>query len=822
MFLLLTGCFFIVTLILFFQRASLAVFTLTFTLILLLSTLINGFSMGLGFYWLLSLVIFIPLLIKPLRKQWITRRIFLLYNRVMPTLSATEQEALGAGSVSWEGDLFSGAPDWQKLLAMPKPKLTPEEQAFLDGPTDTLCSMINDWDITHNLMDLPPNLWAFIKQEGFFGLIIPKEYGGKGFSAYAHSQVLIKVSGRSITVASTIAVPNSLGPAELLLHYGTEEQKNYYLPRLATGEAVPCFALTSPHAGSDAAAMTDYGIVAYGDYQGKRTLGIRLAFAKRYITLAPIATVIGLAFKLYDPDHLLSDVEERGITCALIPRNTPGLNIGRRHFPLDTPFQNGPISGQDVFIPLSEIIGGEKEIGNGWRMLMECLANGRAISLPSSTAGGAKALSYAIGAYARVRKQFNVPIGEFEGIQELLARIGGLTYLVDATRTFAVGTLDQGIHSAVAAAIVKYHVTEISRSLAIDGMDILGGKGICLGPNNFLGRFYQSSPIAITVEGANILTRNMIIFGQGAIRCHPYILKEMAAAKLADHQAALNAFDPVILKHIAFAISNTIRSVVLGFSGSHLAKAPSGPLKRYYQLTTRFSAAFALLSEVTMLSLGGTLKRKESISARLGDILSYLYILSAIFKHYHDQGEPMEDLPLIHYACQFSLFEIQKHFADILHNFPNRMLAFTLSMLIFPLGKRLKRPKDKYRAQITELLMNPTAARRRLAEGAYLANTEDNALAALQDALLKSIKAEPFEKTLRSAKKCGDIIGYNEQELAQSALQKEIITKEAFDILIEAYTARDKVIAVDDFTDEVLLGRVSLPFLNYSHYAKTD
>lgn len=786
-----------------YHRASLIIWTISFAILIGFAAKFLNLTFGIV-CGIIFLAIFTPLNILPLRRRIISRPLLRYYRNVMPTMSRTEREAISAGTVTWEGNLFRGDPDWQQLLAHPPAKLSADEEAFLNGPVEKLCQMIDDWDITHNRADLPPNLWEFIKKEGFFSLIIPKQYGGKGFSAYAHSQILIKVGGRSVTVGSTIAVPNSLGPAELLLHYGTEDQKNYYLPRLARGEEIPCFALTSPDAGSDAGAMSDYGIICWDEFEGVKTLGIKLHFNKRYITLAPVATVIGLAFKLYDPDHLIGNKIDIGITCALIPRKTTGVIIGRRHFALNTPFMNGPIRGENVFIPIDWIIGGKEKAGKGWVMLMECLASGRSISLPASAVGGAKILSYAAGAYARIRKQFNTPIGKFEGIQEPLARIGGFTYLIDAARTFAAATIDAGEKPAVASAIVKYHVTELGRKIGNDGMDIHGGKGICLGPTNYIGRGYESIPIAITVEGANILTRNMIIFGQGALRCHPYVLAELEAAKLEDENAALIAFDRVVMKHVGYGISNVIRSLFLSLTGSLVVIAPNDKFKRYYQHATRFSSSFALLTDVCMLVMGGNLKRKESISARLGDILSYLYLLSAVLKHYHDQGEQEEDIPLVRYASLFCLFEIQERFDEILKNFPNRPLSLLLRALIFPLGQRFYKPKDKLNRKIAQLLMEPTKSRERLAMPAYISPDKENLMADVQDALIKSIAAEPIEKLISMANKEHTITGHTLLEQAQSALDRNIISLEQFDIFLQAHVARNKVINVDDFTSEEL------------------
>lgn len=787
-----------------YNRASLIIWTMTLALLLVLVTALGGVSIGLVLGWLLFLAVFVPLNISKLRYRFLSKPLLDFYLKVMPSMSRTEREAISAGTVTWEGDLFRGNPNWNKLLKLKPAKLTAEEQAFLDGPVDTLCGMLDDWDITHNRADLPPEVWQYLKEQGFFALIIPKKYGGKEFSAYAHSQILVKVCGRSVTAASTIAVPNSLGPAELLLEYGTPEQQDYYLPRLARGEEIPCFALTSPDAGSDAGAMTDHGIVCYRDYEGKKTLGILLNFNKRYITLAPIATVIGLAFKLYDPDHLLGNKVDIGITCALIPRLTSGVKIGRRHFPLNTPFMNGPVHGENVFIPVEWIIGGPAKAGKGWGMLMECLAAGRAISLPSNATGGAKVLSYATGAYAYLRRQFNVPIGKFEGIEEALARIGAYTYIMDAARTFSTASIDAGEKPSVASAIVKYHTTELGRKAALDGMDIHGGKGICLGPHNYIGRGYEAAPIAITVEGANILTRNMIIFGQGVIRCHPYVYPEMEAARISDPNKALQAFDKAVMKHVAFAMSNLVRSVVLGLTSSYIVIAPKGKMKRYYQQATRFSSAFAFLADVCMLTMGGALKRKESISARLGDILSYLYLLSAVLKQYHDQGENTADLPVVRYASLFCLFEIQERFDEILKNFPIRWLAPILKIIIFPLGERFSKPRDRLNHKISQLMMAPTDTRSRLAAGAYITEADNNMLSLIQDALVKTIAAESIDKMIKTAIKEETVTGYTKAEQAQSALNNHLITQDEYAIYMDAEEARAKVIAVDDFDSEDL------------------
>jgi len=752
--------------------------------------------------WLLFAILIIPLYSTNLRYHFITRHILNFYRDQMPTMSSTESEALAAGTVGWEGELFQGNPDWNKLLNYPKPSLSKEEQDYINGPVKTLCSMINDWDITHHRLDLPPQMWQFLKDEGFFALIIPKEYGGKAFSAYAHSEILTMVSGISSTVASTIAVPNSLGPAELLLHYGTEEQKNYYLPRLAKGIEIPCFALTGLEAGSDAGAMTDKGIVCWGEHEGKNVIGIRLTWSKRYITLAPIATVIGLAFKLYDPDHLLANTKNLGITCALIPRDTPGITIGRRHFPCNAVFQNGPTQGNDVFIPLDWIIGGPKMAGQGWRMLMECLAAGRAISLPASAMGGSKMVAFTTGAYARIRRQFKMPIGRFEGIEVALARIAGYTYIMDATRTFTAGIIDTGEKPAVASAITKYHVTELGRTVISDAMDIHGGKGICLGPKNYLARFYQAMPIAITVEGANILTRSLIIFGQGAMRCHPYILAEFNAAMLENENLRLREFDKSLMAHMSFTLSQFFRTLILGVTSAKIVKAPKVATKRYFQQATRFSAAFALLADISLLTFGGSLKRKESISGRLGDILSYLYILSAVLKQYQDQGNHAEDLPIVKWASLTCLFEIQEAIEGVLTNFPNRWLARLLRFIIFPAGMRFTKPNDKIGFKAAQLLLSPTATRMRLTEGTDVSYP---VLAMIEDALQKVTEADPVEKVIKTAVHDKLIKGDTLIEQGRAALLKGIITDGEMNILLASEKAREEVIKVDDFSEEELM-----------------
>jgi acyl-CoA dehydrogenase len=798
--------FMAVLLILTYRRMSLGSTTAALMLPLgaywLLGSTPDWWKWVLTFPWVLLLL----LNARPLRVAFVTRPFMKAYRKLLPSMSATEREALDAGTVWWDGELFTGGPDWRKLMAAKVPSLRAEEQAFIDGPCEQLCEMLDDWDITHRRADMPESVWSFIKTNGFFAMIIPRRYGGLEFSAYAHSCVLTKIASRSATASSTIAVPNSLGPAELLLHYGTEEQKNHYLPRLARGEDVPCFALTGPRAGSDAASIPDTGIICKGTWQGGEITGIRLNFSKRYITLAPIATVIGLAFRLYDPDHLMGEREDLGITCALIPRDTPGVAIGRRHFPLNIPFQNGPIQGNDVFVPMDAIIGGFATAGQGWRMLVEQLSVGRCISLPSNASGGAQAAVYASGAYARIRRQFNTHIGSFEGIEQVLARMAARSYIIDAARSVTAGAIDGGEKPSVPSAMLKYHATEFSRMIANDAMDVHGGKGICLGPRNYLGRGYQIIPVAITVEGANILTRSLIIFGQGAVRCHPFVLKEMNAAKNPDREAGLSAFDAALMGHVGFAISNAVRSLVLGSTLARFTKAPrSGPTARFFQHVNRFSASFAFATDVAMLALGGYLKKKETLSARLGDVLSDMYLASMVLKHHDNQGSEAADLPIIEWACRSLLYHAQEQLHQFLRNFPNRWLAALMRIVIFPRGLTYFPPSDRLGRQIGALLMYPTAARERLSKFIYKTPAPDNPLGKLQEAMVLAATAEPLEKRIRvEGVKTGRVTALDLPGQVSQALNLGIIT-DAEAAVLRDYDAKVlDLITVDDFAPQEL------------------
>jgi acyl-CoA dehydrogenase len=782
--------------------------------------------------WLIALAVFVPLIayksrmtddaletvcivlgivlavlgIPALRRLLVSSFVLRIFRKIMPQVSQTEQEALDAGTVGWDGELFSGNPHWRQMLALPKTGLSDREQAFLDNEVEQLCAMIDDWDITHKRQDLSPEAWQFIKDKGFFGMIIPKEYGGLEFSAQAQSAVITKISSRSASAAVTVMVPNSLGPAELLLHYGTQEQKDKYLRGLANGKEVPCFALTGPFAGSDAGSIPDRGTVCYGDFNGhKNVLGVCVTWEKRYITLAPVATLLGLAFKLHDPEKILGAEAERGITLALIPTDTPGVQVGRRHFPLNSAFLTGPTTGEDVFIPMEYIIGGTMRIGHGWRMLMECLAAGRSISLPASATGGVKMAARTSGAYCRVRKQFKVPVGKFEGVEEALARIGGHLYVMDAARTMTAQAVDMGGKPSVISAIVKYHCTERGRMVINDAMDVHGGKGICMGPDNYLGRAYQQTPIGITVEGANILTRSLIIFGQGAVRSHPYVLKEIHAAQNQDSKRAVVDFDEALFGHISFSLSNAVRSLLYGLTGGHIIGVPTEqPTKHYYQALTRYSAAFAFAADVSMLVLGGGLKRREKLSARLGDVLSQMYLCSAVLKRFEDDGRPAEDLPLLHWGMQDGLYRIQVAFDGVLQNFPSRIAALMLRVAIFPLGQCRKPPSDQLGHQVASLLLKPGAARDRLTAGMYIPKDEKEAVGALEAALASTLACEPLQAGLEKARKEGKLKMHDELRQIAEARGLGLIDAEQALQLQRDYALRRKVIMVDDFTSEEL------------------
>ena len=757
-----------------------------------------------GLLVLVAIILAVLFNVRGLRHRFVSMPLLKYVKAVLPPMSETERVAIDAGTVWWEAELFRGSPNWQQLISYPEATLTEREQAFVDGPADKLCSIMDDWEITFELNDLPESVWKFIKEEKFLGMVIPEEYGGLGFSAMAHSEVVTKLATRSVTGAVSVMVPNSLGPAELLLHYGTEKQKNYCLPRLAVGEEIPCFALTGPDAGSDAGAMPDYGIVCKGEFEGKEVLGLRVTWEKRYITLGPIATLLGLAFKAYDPDHLLGEEDELGITCALIPTDTPGVNIGRRHFPLNQAFMNGPNSGNDVFIPMEWIIGGQPMVGQGWRMLMESLSVGRGISLPSNGVASGKAASRFVGAYARVRKQFNLPIAKFEGIEEVLGRIAGLTYTMDAGRRLTCAALDQGEKPSVVSAILKFYNTENMRVIVNDGMDIVGGKGICMGPGNFLGRPYQAIPVGITVEGANILTRSLIIFGQGAIRCHPWLMEEITSASLPNQQEALESFDVALMGHIGYGIQNGARSLFHGVTKGAFADSPiDGPNAKYYRRLSRMSAAYSFLADFAMLFLGGDLKRKEMLFGRFADGLTHMYMASAVLKRFEDTGRPEADQPLLEWSVRQALFQTQVALDQILRNFPNTPVGLLLRGIVFPLGRRFRTPNDRLTKACAKILLEDNEARDRLTEGVYRSDDPEDVTGSVEHALRAVLAAEDAGRKLKNSKQ-KQPYNVDYPTWIQQMVTENVINQDESKLLLASSEATRRVIMVDDFPNDVL------------------
>ncbi|WP_081695105.1 acyl-CoA dehydrogenase [Bordetella trematum] len=714
----------------------------------------------------------------------------------LPGLSATEREAIEAGDVWWEGDLFTGNPDWNKLMAVPAAALTPAEQDFIDGPLAQLCGLLDEWDIEWKRRDLPAEVWALMRRERFFGMIIPTEYGGLGFSPFAHSEVVRRLSAYSITAGVTVMVPNSLGPGELLLQFGTPAQRDFWLPRLADGREIPCFGLTSPEAGSDAASMTDTGVVCRQVVEGEERLGIRLNWRKRYITLGPVATVLGLAFKLRDPDGLLGGEEDIGISVALVPTDAPGVEIGRRHVPSMQMFQNGPTCGRDVFVPIEALIGGPARAGQGWQMLMSALAAGRGISLPSLSAAGAVMSAHTTGMYARVRQQFGIPVGRFEGVQEKLARLAGHAYLVEAARRLTCAALNQGHKPAVASAIMKYHATERLRVSVNDAMDVHGGKAVIDGPRNYLGALYRALPIAITVEGANILTRCLIVFGQGAIRAHPYLMREVTALGEHDEARGRADFEQAFWQHLRHGGLTLLRAWGRAWTGGRLAPAPpAGAVSRHYRRLSRYAAGFALLADAALAMLGGSLKRREMLSARLGDVLSELYLLSALLKRWEDEGRCHADLPLVAWGMEEGCLRIEQAMDLVLSNLPNRPVAIALRVVVLPM--RLARgPGDALTRECAQLLLQPSATRDRLTADLKRGGGDD-AIGRLEDAFARvSALGDLLERLRRE--------GVRDWRLARQA---GVLSEAQAADLAAAEAAVAEVIEVDDFAPEDLTGQ---------------
>ncbi len=753
---------------------------------------------------LIICVIILVFVIKPLRCQWFTRPLLALYRKKVPKLSATERAAMAAGTVSWDGELFSGVPNIKTLLRYPKPQLSAEEEAFLNGPVEALCQQLDSWAIQFETHDLSDSAWEYIKNQGFLGLIIPKAYGGKAFSAYAHSRIISKLASVSTVAAVSVCVPNSLGPAELLLHYGTTEQKNYYLPRLAQGLEIPCFALTSPVAGSDATSIIDTGIVCEQIIDGQPVLGMRLNWSKRYITLAPIATLIGLAFKLYDPDHLLGDNDFLGITCALVPRNTPGVAIGRRHLPNGIVFQNGPIQGQDVFLPLEYIIGGKAQIGQGWKMLVECLSVGRAISIPSMSIGALKACIAYVGAYTKIRRQFKHALVDFEGIQEALSSLAGLTYIADAMEELATTLIDQGEKPSVISAIVKYQVSEMARKGILNSMDILGGKGLCIGMNNPMTAYYWSVPIAITVEGASILTRSLVIFGQGLFRSHPYLFKEMQLAEEKPSKKNLFQFDKVLLAHFKHILHVTGLSFLGGLSKGKMLKVKTEDtvLASALQNLNRYSAAFSLLVEGLALWYGGSLKRKEFLSSRMADLLNYLFCLSAVIKKFYNDGLSKDDQVLFTWCVHTLCYQIEETMIMMLSNLPF-YLRVKLRFIIFPLGRQASLPSDELEKALAKAVATPSAIRTRLTLGAYLSSEDDKHPVSRMNALLPLfIETEPLWQKLLEYAKTLEEPRLSWADKINRAVSAGVLAPQEGQLLLQRELYRAEIIAVSDYNQE--------------------
>ena len=787
-----------------FYKVSPKIWIPSIAVLLLIYSYFHFFSViSLIVCWLLWAIVAGTIICSPCRRRLITTPFLKWFHKQQPPLTPSEQQVLDAGGLWWEQQFFTGHPNWQQLSELEKPRLTQAEQSFIDNQVETLCGMLNDWEIVHKHKDLPDKAWDYIKKEKFWGLVIEKQYGGHQFSAMAHSTIVNKIATRSYSAALTVMVPNSLGPAELLHRYGTQEQKTYYLPRLAKGDEIPCFALTAPEAGSDATSIKDSGVVCKGTYQNKEVLGIRLNWNKRYITLAPVATLIGLAFKLYDPDHLLGDKENVGITLALVPANQSGVEIGSRHYPLNLAFMNGPTRGKDVFIPIDWIIGGVESRGQGWQMMMECLAVGRGISLPALSSATAQLCFRMTGAYAFIRQQFHRSIGEFDGVKEALARIGGFTYLCEATRWFTAQGVDSGVRPAIASAVTKYHLTEICRKVVTDAMDIHGGRAIQMGPRNYLGNIHDGMPTSITVEGANILTRNLIIFGQGVMRCHPYLRHEIAASSDPKDASKRKQFDQLILKHTGFVLSQFARALVYGLTGGRWIRVPKKDrMTKYYRQLTRMSNAFVWVTDITLAVMGRELKLKETISARLGDVFSHLYMASAVLKYYQDQGQQDEDNAFVDWCIHYCLYQIHQAFIRFFSNFSVGWVSRLMRWIIFPFANGYAYPSDKVGFQIAHLMQKNSSLRDRLTSYCYIGHDEQDVTGRIEHALQSLLVAAPvFEKIegLIRAKKVpcrGSMIA-----TAEEAFQAGLLTADEWDQLKRAERLRQEAIQVDEFVE---------------------
>ena len=761
--------------------------------------------------WVLALfpaVVLGVLSVTLIRRVAVAGPAYALVKSILPRVSRTEQEALDAGTVGWDAELFSGQPEWSKLLDIRPVTLTADEQAFMDGPANKVCAMIDDWDVRHNRADLSPEVWAYLKEQGFLGMLISKEYGGLGFSAQAQSQIVSKVASRSVAAGITVMVPNSLGPGELLEKYGTPEQKDKYLRRLATGQEVPCFALTGPYAGSDAASMRDVGVVTYDMYQGKKTLGVKVSWDKRYITLAPVATLVGLAFHLHDPDHLIGDEDNRGITLALIPADFPGVEIGRRHFPARGAFMNGPIKGRNVFIPMEFLIGGTEYAGQGWRMLMECLSTGRAISLPAI---GTISIKYALrvtSAYARIRRQFGIAVGTMEGVAEPLSRMVRSAYTFEAARGLTASMVDEGQKPAVISALLKYRTTEAMRDRVNDALDIHGGRAVQDGPSNYLFSGYMMTPVAITVEGANILTRSLITFAQGALRAHPYLYSEIEAVQDPDRRRGIIAFDHAFGGHVSFMLRNMTGSFLHALSFGRFASTPvQHEMAKWYRQLARYSQSFALVGDWTVAFLGGDLKRKQLLSGRMADVLSDLYLISAVLKRYEDEGRNREDGALVDAIAKDHLYAIEQSLAAVFANFPNRFLGWLMGVLVFPLGRHQRPAPDRDTYRFARAVLKPGPFRDRLTVGTYVSMDPKDITGVLEDALIKVTRAEEIEAKFIRAIKKGIIERRLDRDAITDAVDANVLTEAEAAVLRLADQATDRVIKVDDFDPDELAAR---------------
>lgn len=748
----------------------------------------------------------IIILVEPLRFNLITKPAYKTLANSMPNISTTEQEALEAGTSWWEKELFMGAPDWSQFEKYPYPTLSEEEQSFIDNEVELLCSMLNEWEIHHHLKDLPPEVWQFIKDKGFLGLIIPKSFGGKEFSSFAQSRIMSKIASRSLTTAVSCMVPNSLGPGELLMHYGTDAQKQQYLPGLAKGEEIPCFGLTSPEAGSDAGAIPDSGVVCYGEYEGAQVLGLRMNFSKRWITLAPIATVVGLAFKLYDPEGLLGDKNktEYGITCALIPASHAGVKIGARHFP-GSPFMNGTVEGEDVFIPIDWIIGGQENAGKGWRMLMECLGVGRGISLPALATAAGEMSYLTVGAFAKIRQQFNISVGKFEGVQEATSEIASDAYMLEAFRYLVTCGLNQGGTPAVMTAMAKYYATETMRKVVNHGMDIAGGRAIQLGPRNFLALTYQAIPIAITVEGANILTRSLMIFGQGSMRCHPYLFEELQLLQSEDKSTSVKKFDDLLFKHLAYTFNRGAKSFAYGWTGGS-SDAPQSVdqfTASYYKTINRFSANFALVADMALGLLAGDLKRKEMLSGRLADIHAHLFISTAILKFY-EAGQKTEAEQLhAKLALQKAFLNIQEAFWGLFENFPAKLPAAFVKWICFPLGRAISKPDDELKQQVAELMMQEHPFREQLKHHVFYSTTADDVTGRLEHTFQILRTIEPLWDKFKKAESKGKFKGLTFEENIEHATKEGFISESEAQQLLQYNAIRFDSMLTDIFDENL-------------------